>query len=131
MDRARAPLFPDHELADTRAISLAVIVPALAAAYFITAWVGLSMAITSAQVTVVWPPMGLAIAAVLIFGLRVWPGIFAGALAINSMAGDSIPAAFGIAAGNTLGRSHATDANQKSGDSLARTAAGSRRRGNS
>jgi PAS domain S-box-containing protein len=50
----------------------------------------------------VWPPTGIAIAALLIFGRRLWPGIFVGALAVNSLTDIPLLSALGIATGNTL-----------------------------
>ena len=56
---------------------------ALAACYFLTARLGLLMAIPGAYVTPVWPPSGIALAAVLLRGRRVWPGILLGSFAAN------------------------------------------------
>ncbi|MEY2584842.1 MAG: hypothetical protein QOD80_868 [Verrucomicrobiota bacterium] len=56
---------------------------ALAALYFLTARLGLAMAMPGAYVTPVWPPSGIALAAVLLRGPRVWPGIFLGSFAVN------------------------------------------------
>lgn len=75
---------------------------ALAAVYFGAAELGLSMAFVAEQVTVVWPPTGIALAAVLLFGYRAWPGIALGALLANAMANEPLPVACGIALGNTL-----------------------------
>jgi len=50
----------------------------------------------------VWPPTGVALAAILCFGLRVWPGILAGAWLINLHIGSNMPLALSIATGNTL-----------------------------
>src|SRR5262249_6704653 len=47
----------------------------LAAAYFGAAKLGLTMAFVAEQVTAVWPPTGIALAALLLFGYRAWPGI--------------------------------------------------------
>lgn len=52
-------------------------------------------------VTLVWPPSGISLAAVLLVGFRIWPGIAAGALAVNLWAGASVPTAAVIAASNT------------------------------
>ena len=49
-----------------------------------------------------WPPTGLSLAALLLFGPRVWPGVALGALVANYWNGASIPLAAGIALGNTL-----------------------------
>jgi PAS domain S-box-containing protein len=74
----------------------------LAVVYFAAAKLGLSLATLHSNVTPVWPPTGLAIAALLMFGRRVWPGIFLGALLTNITTNIPAGAAFGIAVGNTL-----------------------------
>ncbi len=74
----------------------------IAIVYFTAAELGLSLASVHQNVTPVWPPTGIAIASLLIFGGRVWPGIFVGALAANLWTSISAPAAIGIATGNTL-----------------------------
>jgi PAS domain S-box-containing protein len=70
--------------------------------YFAGAELGLSLASVHENVTAVWPPTGIAIASLLIFGRRVWPGIFLGALAANVLTHLPIGSAIGIATGNTL-----------------------------
>jgi PAS domain S-box-containing protein len=80
-------------------IGLSLIV---AVVYFAGAELGLSLASIHQNVTAVWPPTGIAIAALLIFGPRVLPGIFLGALAANLSTSLPIPFTFGIAVGNTL-----------------------------
>jgi PAS domain S-box-containing protein len=70
--------------------------------YFAGAELGLSLASLHENVTPVWPPTGIAIASVLIFGPRVLPGVFLGALAANLPTSLPIPFTFGIATGNTL-----------------------------
>ena len=74
----------------------------IAIVYFAAAELGLSLASVHQNVTPVWPPTGIAIAALLIFGNRVWPGVFAGALAANLITPISMASATGIASGNTL-----------------------------
>ena len=74
----------------------------IAIVYFAGAELGLSLATLHQSVTPVWPPTGIAIAAMLIFGGRAWPGVFIGALAANLTTGVPIGSAAGIAAGNTL-----------------------------
>ena len=49
-----------------------------------------------------WPPSGLALAAAVVFGRRVWPAIFLAALLSNATGGTSVPASAGIASGNAL-----------------------------
>jgi len=78
-------------------------IPAIAAAYFVTAKLGLSMAFQAEQVSLVWPATGFALAVTLLAGFRVWPGIALGAFLANVTAPDeSAAVACGIAAGNTL-----------------------------
>src|ERR1051326_464129 len=72
----------------------------VAVVYFAGAELGLSLASLHQNVTPVWPPTGIAIAAVLIFGPRVLPGIFLGALVANLYTNLPIPFTFGIATGN-------------------------------
>ena len=55
----------------------------LAAAYFGAAQAGLSLAFVAEQVTAVWPPPGIGLAALLLFGSRAWPGITLGAAIVH------------------------------------------------
>jgi signal transduction histidine kinase len=70
--------------------------------YFATAKFGLGFNALNRYATIVWPPSGIALAALLIYGYRLWPGIFLGAFSINLYLGAGIPAALGLACGNTL-----------------------------
>lgn len=74
----------------------------LAAVYFATAKFGLSLAVIHQNVSLVWPPTGIALAALLLFGYRLWPGIALGAFLINASTGVGVLTAAGIGAGNTL-----------------------------
>ena len=74
---------------------------AVAVAYFAGAKLGLSMAFLARQVSPVWPPTGIALAAVLLLGPRVWPGIALAAFLVNATANEPLPTAAGIALGNT------------------------------
>ncbi|MEI6559525.1 MAG: CHASE domain-containing protein [Rhodospirillaceae bacterium] len=56
-------------------------------AYFILGLLGLQLAIPPGYATAIWPPSGIALAAVLIFGLRVWPGIVLGSFLVNVSTG--------------------------------------------
>jgi len=79
-----------------------VIALALAAIYFVASKIGFLMAFEAEQVTVVWPPTGIALAALLFFGYRAWPGIALGAFLTNATAHEPVFSALGIATGNTL-----------------------------
>src|SRR5450759_885997 len=71
-------------------------------AYWLAASVSLRLALVHGQVTPIWPPTGIALVAILVFGWRVWPAVFVGALAVNLPIGPSALGAAFIAAGNTL-----------------------------
>jgi diguanylate cyclase (GGDEF)-like protein/PAS domain S-box-containing protein len=75
---------------------------ALAVVYFGAAKLGLKFAFVNASATAVWAPTGIALAAFLIFGFRVWPGIFLGAFLANLTTAGTILTSIGIATGNTL-----------------------------
>lgn len=70
--------------------------------YFASAKLGLLLAAVHPNATPVWPPAGIALAALLVAGPEVWPGIFAGAFLVNLATAGSIASSLGIAAGNTL-----------------------------
>jgi diguanylate cyclase (GGDEF)-like protein len=74
----------------------------LALAYLITGRLGLSLAFVHPSSTAVWPPTGIALAAFLFLGYRVWPGVFVGAFLANLTTAGSVLASLGIATGNTL-----------------------------
>ena len=77
-------------------------VAALAAVYFVAGKLGLQLAYVHASATAVWPCTGIAIAALLVFGNRVWPGILIGAFFVNLTNVGSAQTSIAIAAGNTL-----------------------------
>lgn len=74
----------------------------LAAAYFVAGKLGLMLARVHASATAVWPPTGIALAACLLLGLRVWPAILLGAFLVNLTTSGSWTGSTGIAIGNTL-----------------------------
>ncbi|MEU6551056.1 MASE1 domain-containing protein [Streptomyces sp. NPDC046915] len=74
----------------------------VAALYYGSAEMGLIQQLVRGQVTPLWPPTGIALASLLVRGIRVWPGITLGALLANVSLGPSIPAVLAIVAGNTL-----------------------------
>jgi signal transduction histidine kinase len=86
----------------TRATSSAPLIAGLAVVYFVACKFGLQFAVVHPSATAVWPGTGIALAAMLLLGYRVWPGIFLGALAVNITTAGSLLTALGIASGNTL-----------------------------
>lgn len=75
---------------------------ALTVVYYLAGRFGLSLATVHQSATAVWPPTGIALAACLFLGTRVWPAIFAGAFLVNITTSHSVPASLLIASGNTL-----------------------------
>ena len=74
----------------------------LATVYLAAARLGLSLAVMHPNVSLVWPPTGIALAALLLFGSRLWPGIALGAFLANALTGVPVATAGGIAVGNSL-----------------------------
>ncbi len=74
----------------------------LSLVYYLSGRLGLLLAFEQAGVSPVWPPTGIAISAILIFGYRIWPGIMLGALLVNLSIALPFNAAILIALGNTL-----------------------------
>lgn len=74
----------------------------LAAIYFTVAKISLLLAIPPGYASAVWPPSGLAVAAILLAGNRMWPGIWLGAALANLTVQSSIGTAFLIGTGNAL-----------------------------
>jgi signal transduction histidine kinase len=74
----------------------------LAAAYFAAAKVSLLVAIPPGYATAIWPPSGIALAALLLGGRRLWPGVWLGSLAANLTIEGALLASFVIATGSAL-----------------------------
>ncbi|WP_374030193.1 ATP-binding protein [Bdellovibrio bacteriovorus] len=79
---------------------------AVAVLYYVTGKVGLLLALPPGYATLTWAPLGLSIAALLLFGTNLWPGVFLGSFLINirelnQLADLIVP--FGVAIGSTLG----------------------------
>jgi len=84
------------------AIQIVFGVLGLALAYFVLGRLGLSLARVHPSATAVWPPSGVALAALMLWGPQLWPGIFLGAFVVNLTTQGSWLACLGIATGNTL-----------------------------
>ena len=70
--------------------------------YLIAGKLSLHLAFVHKSASPVWPPAGIALAALLVLGFRVWPAIFVGAFLVNLTTVGNIFTSFGIASGNTL-----------------------------
>ena len=75
---------------------------ALTLIYFVAGKLALKLALVNASASAVWPPAGIALAALLVLGYRVWPAIFIGAFLVNLTTAGNIFTSLGIATGNTL-----------------------------
>ncbi|MDN0200511.1 MASE1 domain-containing protein [Streptomyces sp. S.PNR 29] len=94
-DPARANRFRPYAVQGLR-------LAAVLAAYYGSAELGLQQQLVRGQVTPFWPPTGIAVVALLLWGLRMWPGIALGAFVVNVMLGPSILPVLAITVGNTL-----------------------------
>jgi integral membrane sensor domain MASE1/serine phosphatase RsbU (regulator of sigma subunit) len=74
----------------------------IAGAYYGSAKVGLDLAFATSSVTAVWPPTGIALAALVLWGASVWPGVALGAFLANAWTGVPLVTVLGITIGNTL-----------------------------
>jgi integral membrane sensor domain MASE1/anti-sigma regulatory factor (Ser/Thr protein kinase) len=74
----------------------------LALLYFAAAKLGLALAFATPNVTAIWPPAGIALAALVLWGRRLWPGVLLGAFLANVTTDAPVYTAAGIAVGNTL-----------------------------
>ncbi|MFV2043747.1 MAG: MASE1 domain-containing protein [Anaerolineales bacterium] len=74
----------------------------LAIVYHLAARVGLSMAYLQSNTSPVWPPTGIALAALLLFGVSLWPGITLGVFLGSLLTGAPLELAVGMSIGNTL-----------------------------
>jgi diguanylate cyclase (GGDEF)-like protein/PAS domain S-box-containing protein len=63
---------------------------------------GLALAYENSSVTAVWAPTGIALATLLLWGYRLWPGVALGALLANAWTGVPLATVLGITSGNTL-----------------------------
>ncbi len=74
---------PETRSADGWLRWLAVVLT-LAALYLVTARLGLMLALPPEnKATMVWPPSGIALAAFLLYGHRIWPGVWLGSFLAN------------------------------------------------
>lgn len=82
----------------------------LAAVYYAAGKIGLLLAFEHSPISPIWPPTGIALAALLIWGIEFWPAVLVGAVLVNvtsampegSAVWLRIVQALGIGAGNTM-----------------------------
>src|SRR4029450_7643833 len=75
---------------------------ALTVLYFLAGKLVLRLALVHASASPVWPPAGIALAVLLLFGYGTWPAIFLGAFLVNLTTFGNVATSLAIGAGNTL-----------------------------
>ncbi|HJT45057.1 MAG TPA: MASE1 domain-containing protein, partial [Chthoniobacterales bacterium] len=70
--------------------------------YFVAGYFSLKLAFVNSSASPVWPPAGIALAALIVFGYRMWPAIFVGAFFVNLSTAGNFITSIGIAGGNTV-----------------------------
>jgi signal transduction histidine kinase/ActR/RegA family two-component response regulator len=90
------------ETMQSRRFSGLTVIGIVTLSYFIAGKLGLTLASLNASASPVWPPAGIALAALLLLGYRVWPAILVGAFLVNITTAGNLATSFAIAAGNTL-----------------------------
>ena len=88
---------PNRSRAHARDVVLFLIV---SGAYIGAAKLGLALDVSHGVITPVWAPSGIALAALLILGVRFWPAVAVGAFVANATSDASLGVAAGITVGN-------------------------------
>src|SRR4051795_5990758 len=78
-------------------VALAVVV----GAYYLAGRIGLELAYLNGAVAALWPPAGLGLAVLFLWGLRLWPGVVIGDLWLGDYS-SPFATVLGETAGNTL-----------------------------
>src|SRR6476469_5655690 len=86
----------------SRAFSGLLVIGLLTLVYFIAGKFGLMLASLHASASPVWPPAGIALAALIVLGYRAWPAIFVGAFLVNIATEGNVATSLAVASGNTL-----------------------------
>ena len=86
----------------SRRFSTLPIIGVVTLVYFVAGKLGLKLAFLNDSTSAVWPPSGIALAALLLLGYRIWPAIIVGAFLVNLTTTADFATSLGIAGGNTL-----------------------------
>ena len=89
-----------HAVAGSAAL-YAVAVALVAGAYYLAGRLGLELGYLDGAVTAVWPPAGLGLAVLFLYGIRLWPGIVVGDLLLADFS-TPLGTVLGQTVGNTL-----------------------------
>ena len=82
-----------------RRFSTLPIIGVVTLVYFIAGKLGLKLAFLNDSTSAVWPPSGIALAALLLLGYRIWPAIIVGAFLVNLTTTADFATSLGIAGG--------------------------------
>lgn len=74
----------------------------LTLSYFLSAKLGLMLAVSPGSASPVWPPAGLAVAALFHFGAKLWPAILIGEILAVTNDGLPLSVALGMGIGNVM-----------------------------
>ncbi|MGH9745943.1 MAG: MASE1 domain-containing protein [Candidatus Acidiferrales bacterium] len=69
---------------------------------FLAGQLGLKITVLHPPVSPIWPPIGVALAAMILLGYRIWPAVFLGSFLICESTSTPLPAAIAISVGNSL-----------------------------
>jgi integral membrane sensor domain MASE1 len=83
-------------------VRVGLLILGLAVAYFLSAQLGIMLGLVRGEVSPFFPSTGISVVALLVLGVRVWPGILVGAFLTNAMIVPATPAAL-TAVGAMLG----------------------------
>lgn len=86
----------------SRRLSGLPLIGTFAIVYVVAGKIGLHLASLHASASPVWPPAGIALAAMLLLGYRAWSAIFVGAFIVNLTTAGNIITSIAIATGNTF-----------------------------
>ena len=86
----------------SRRSSMLAATAVLAVVYGIAGKLSLELAFLQPSASPVWPPAGIAVAALLVLGYQAWPAIFVGAFFVNLTTAGNLITSLSIASGNTL-----------------------------
>ena len=87
---------------ELRSSSRLLLISIVTLIYFVVGKFGLMLASLHASASPVWPCAGVALAAILVLGYRVWAAIFVGAFLVNITNAGDVATSLAIATGNTL-----------------------------
>jgi integral membrane sensor domain MASE1 len=92
----------EKKLRISKRVSGLPVIGLLTLVYVIAGKFGLMLAFLQPSASPVWPPAGIALAALLVLGYRGWPAIFVGAFVVNVTTAGNVATSLVVASGNTL-----------------------------